>query len=70
MSQDNSDPAFPIQASEYGGHGSCFGMTLRDYFAAQALAGMTTDGWQANERQGMAVEAYRLADAMLNARSM
>lgn len=27
-------PAFPVQASEYGGHGAAFGMTLRDYFAA------------------------------------
>ncbi|KTB93671.1 hypothetical protein AO069_15885 [Pseudomonas syringae pv. syringae PD2774] len=26
--------AFPTPASEYGGHGTAFGMTLRDYFAA------------------------------------
>ncbi|NWB20118.1 hypothetical protein HX824_05875 [Pseudomonas sp. D4002] len=45
------------------------GMTLRDYFAAKALAGMATDGWQASERMLMAQEAYRLADAMLAARS-
>ncbi|QXG50453.1 hypothetical protein [Pseudomonas viridiflava] len=29
--------AFPTPASEYGGHGTAFGMTLRDYFAAKAM---------------------------------
>lgn len=30
------EPAFPIGANEYGGHGTCFGITVRDYFAMRA----------------------------------
>ncbi|MNP70642.1 hypothetical protein D3C76_1669020 [compost metagenome] len=61
--------AFPTPASEYGGHGTAFGMTLRDYFAAKALQGICAhpDTWgrQVNE---VAQVAYELADAMLAAR--
>ncbi|MNF74936.1 hypothetical protein D3C84_569830 [compost metagenome] len=28
------EPAFPVGANEYGGHGTCFGLSVRDYFAA------------------------------------
>ncbi|MFL1558614.1 hypothetical protein [Pseudomonas sp. O11] len=66
MSKDNSEPAFPSDSNEFG---CVLGMSLRDYFAAKALQGMTTDGWQANDRTPMAIEAYRLADSMLAARS-
>jgi len=43
------------------------GMTMRDYFAGQALAGMSSDiSWYENiEWQRAAVVAYGLADAML-----
>ena len=49
----------------------CFGMTLRDYFAAKAmnglLSGLLADGkdvmWD-----DMAKSAYRQADAMMKAR--
>lgn len=55
-------PAFP--------HEHRVGMTLRDYFAAQALAGICAN--QDNRVYGNAMEfaraAYRLADAMLTAR--
>ncbi|MBD1602281.1 hypothetical protein HAQ05_26740 [Pseudomonas sp. CA3A] len=57
-------------ANEYGGHGSCFGMTLRDYFAAKAL-----QGFMANKSNPLSFQpeddakyAYRIADAMLAAR--
>jgi hypothetical protein len=33
---NDGGPAFPLQASEYGGHGSEPGMSLRDYFAIHA----------------------------------
>ncbi|WP_236232284.1 hypothetical protein [Pseudomonas juntendi] len=62
-------PAFPVQASDYGGHGTCFGLTIRDYFAAKAM-----QGWSANpipqdsSIQEVAEWAYRQADAMLAAR--
>lgn len=43
------------------------GMTLRDWFAGQAVAGMTCkEPWFNAER--MAVAAYAIADAMLAAR--
>jgi hypothetical protein len=68
MSKDASEPAFPVSGSEYGGTGTFFGMSLRDYFAAKAM--------QSSEQRSNAVvpllvaqRAYALADAMLAARS-
>jgi hypothetical protein len=43
------------------------GMTLRDWFAGQALAGRLADGTD-GLRQSVAEEAYAYADAMLKAR--
>ena len=58
--------AFPLMRSINGSDG----MTLRDYFAAQALAGICAN--QDNRVYGNSMEfaraAYRLADAMLKAR--
>lgn len=59
------DYAFPQGSTNNGG------MTLRDYFAAQALIGLIT----ANESLSdidpfvMAVRAYKAADAMMKERS-
>ena len=69
-------PAFP--AWELNGHGvpemTCFGITIRDYFAAKAMQSMIGThhesemrgyaGW----REEFAAEAYRFSDAMLKAR--
>ncbi len=72
--EEGQNPAFPVSASEYGGHGTCFGLTIRDYFAAKALQGLITTagapcllgvGGCENET---ASTAYKLADAMLAAR--
>ncbi|GAA0237527.1 hypothetical protein GCM10009125_28020 [Castellaniella daejeonensis] len=72
MTQRNDGgPAFP--AWELNGHGqpemTCFGMSLRDYFAAKAMQAAATtrqsDGFTSSER---AYWAYRQADAMLAAR--
>ena len=61
--------AFPTPASEYAGHGTAFGMTLRDYFAAKALQGMCADPSTAGTKAAdMCEECYQLADAMLAAR--
>ena len=75
MSKDNSEPAFPVGASEYGGHGTCFGITVRDFFAAKAMQAMIStaaapclyglDGVETHT----AGAAYAMADAMLAARS-
>ena len=55
-------PAFPLNlpSTHY------YGMSLRDYFAGQALAGMTADTH--NSSTVVAAAAYQYADAMLKAR--
>lgn len=56
-------PAFPtsIEHAE--------GMTLRDYFAAKALAGMATSMcYTDKDFSNEAAACYRIADAMLKAR--
>jgi|LakMenE01Jun11ns_1017448.scaffolds.fasta_scaffold7788468_1 hypothetical protein len=69
--KNNGGPAFPTSPDEFGStdasvHG---GMTLRDYFAAKAMAGMLSSQWIdfANLRQ-ISDRAYFWADAMLKAR--
>ncbi len=49
-------------------------MTLRDYFAAKAMQGMLSangdsNGYLEYEEETVAANAYKLADAMLRARS-
>lgn len=63
-----TEPAFPVN----GATSWYPGMTLRDYFAAQALQillkySMKNDDWEL-WRQWAANEAYNVADAMINAR--
>lgn len=51
-------------------------MTLRDYFAAKAMPAIYTEvvrrasdeGWPEDWRDGIAQDAYKMADAMLKAR--
>ncbi len=61
--QDNGGPAFPVQdASKWQAHG----MTLRDYFAAKAMAAIVClPTWPDSELDADAVLAYKMADAML-----
>jgi hypothetical protein len=70
-------PAFPTNQYANGISPSGFdkGMTLRDYFAGQALAGNLEQGleddmnikwWHPSEK--IAKRAYAIADAMLKAR--
>lgn len=69
---NNEELAFPVQASEYGGHGTVFGMSLRDYFAAKALAtayAYPSDDVQHWDASDFAKHAYAIADAMLAARN-
>ena len=44
------------------------GMSLRDYFAAQALSGLINYSPEPNEHEAIAKLCYSLADAMMKAR--
>ena len=63
--KDNGGAAFPC---EYEGstRSDAFGMTLRDYFAAKAMQSLL--GGDYMRFGGAASDAYRVADAMLEAR--
>ena len=68
---EDLDQAFPAHFSFNQG------MTLRDYFAAKAMQGLLASGWCADARElapghgegDVAVDAYRMADAMLKVRN-
>ena len=81
MNKDNGGPAFPtVEANYHNENMRSEGISIRDYFAAKALAGMLAD--RANiERFDvisnqelvdpealMATAAYQMADAMLKVR--
>ena len=73
---DTSGPAFPVpeQRNPYDGSGileGSAGMSLRDYFAGQALVGLCGNtSWDDtfNNPSATAKCAYALADAMMAAR--
>jgi hypothetical protein len=58
--------AFPASLPE--GHYSQDGMTLRDYFAAKAMAAMIGSGDYARSDDQLAKFSYEMANAMLEAR--
>ena len=74
MSKPDGGPAFsgePYRDS-YGNHrGHQRGMSLRDYFAGQALKTFASPGYGIVShlgKEGVAKRAYEIADAMLEAR--
>jgi hypothetical protein len=66
MSKDTGGPAFPTPAHNLQNDG----MTLRDYFAANAIQGLLADpAWRRDmDFEETAWAAYEQADAMLKAR--
>jgi hypothetical protein len=66
--KDNGGPAFPITA---GQQVYAQGMTLRDWFAGQAMAGMLADPNVKGHGifEIVARDAYKTADAMLAERA-
>lgn len=71
MAKKTGGRAFPVTNANFGN--TAPGMTLRDYFAAQALVGLLADphddddglGFGDRYASAMASGAYMLADAML-----
>jgi hypothetical protein len=62
----NNPPAFPVFPETAGGHAAAFqGMTLRDYFAAEAISFIQ---WNKDHTGLCAKRCYEIADAMLKAR--
>ena len=60
----------PLDNTGYGLMLRESGMTLRDYFAGQALAGICANpNWQPTDVASVAQDAYAHADAMLSARN-
>lgn len=75
---DNSGPAFPLINRDYQeAYGGCPGMSLRDYFAGQALVGILANpGTQTKNSETLknlyktaAEFSYVAADAMIAQRS-
>ena len=70
MEKNNGGPAFPQGKEEW--HSSIpEGMSLRDYFAGQALMGNISSnapGYEFNSHENLATQCYLQADAMLKAR--
>jgi len=74
MEKDDGGPAFPHQPMDSTGfpeHEAFHGMSLRDWFAGQALVGVlaSRDPDRAPWAMMDATSAYELADAMLLART-
>lgn len=85
MRKDNGGPAFPIPlnpGSSYQGHGGeVDGMTLRDYFAAKAMAGILCNEFMVQRHRDaakdnyigeddlLATSAFAIADAMIAERA-
>lgn len=71
---NDGGPAFPVQSIYSEDHGTnSRGMTLRDYFAGQALAGICAPLYDDEsptiwKHREFAKGAYMFADAMLAAR--
>ena len=62
-------PAFPVRWEDMAHSNSHHGMTLRDWFAGQALSGMSAHKDSAKwEMHEITADCYAYADAMIAAR--
>lgn len=74
MNKETGGSAFPVPRHPNGGPVEN-GMTLRDYFAAKAVQGFTSDISQINRRNGesyaseIADMSYLIAEAMIKRRN-
>jgi hypothetical protein len=70
-SMKNGGPAFPLHLPAIMGEPDTYwnGMTLRDWFAGQALVGLLSLDRPDASIVNVAYTSYRFADAMLEARN-
>ena len=68
--ENKHQSAFPWQVDDGEKIKGNKGMTLRDYFAAQAMQGMLAacTGWSENAQERLAKCSYKMADEMMKAR--
>jgi hypothetical protein len=67
--KDTGGSAFPTLEANYESTWADSGMTLRDYFAAQMLASVFSAQTRNQPSESQIAEAaYRMADAMIQAR--
>ena len=72
---ETGGPAFPLHIASPPGSGggahSYYGMTLRDWFAGQAVMGLiaSNDAEAGDRIEDVPAYAYQIADAMLKARA-
>lgn len=62
--KNDGGPAFPLHERD----DALKGMSLRDWFAGQALAGLYADSRVNSSAEKAAEAVYKMADAMLKAR--
>lgn len=65
---NDGGPAFPVASEVSGWHSN--GMTLRDWFAGQAMAGLASYIVKGATFENVVEDAYKMADAMLKAREV
>jgi len=63
---DEDETAFPVHPDQM--NIEFFGMSLRDYFAGQVIAGLYPCHDTVEAREECAAVAYQMADAMVEAR--
>ena len=65
---DDGGSAFPLAGSSDYSYEPQVGMSLRDWFAAEIMPAIYTKYFDQDSESGIAIAAYRMADAMLAAR--
>lgn len=70
MIKDNGGPAYPCGRRFELGEGwqQEDGMSLRDYFAAKYMQGVSAKSDTLYELKHLAIESYQMADEMIKAR--
>ena len=66
---DDGGSAYPVWSDGELNQMLLPGLSIRDYFAGQALAGLSASGWNSVMLVEAAGQCYDMADAMLLARA-